>query len=147
MVSERTFTDAGRALVFLLLYGGVASALAPRFDPYLRVLVALLISVAVFAVVDTLPAAIRGERPLIHTRSRLYSVRGVVSLILIVLVTAVTIDWLRAMTALSEGLVTLVGFTTGVVVVLGPIAGYYWRRSGATQSATLGAGRPPRNSR
>jgi hypothetical protein len=147
MVSERTFTDAGRALVFLLLYGGMASALAPRFDPYLRVLVALLISVTVFAVGDILPAVIRGNRPLIDTDSRLYSVRGVVSLILIILVTAVTIDWLRAMTALSEVIVTLVGFTTGVVVVLGPIVGYYWRRSGANRSATEGVEEAPRNSK
>lgn len=129
MVSERTVTDGGRALVFLLLYGSVASALAPQFSPYLRVLGGLVISVAVFATVDILAALARRERPGIDADSRLYSVRGLVLLISIILVTAVTVDWLREVTARSEVVVTVAGFVVGITVVLGPVVGYYWRRS------------------
>lgn len=136
MVSRRTVTDAGRALAFLLLYGLVASALAPRLDPYFRVLGTLLVSVAVFAVVDVLPALVRSERPLIAANSRLYSVRGLILLILLILVTAVTADWLRRATDLSDVVVTVTGFVAGVAVVLGPVAGYYWRRSGGATPTT-----------
>lgn len=135
MVSERTFVDASRALLFLLLYAALASALEPRFAPYVRVVVALFASAAVFAAVDVLPALVRGERPLVDVDSRLYSVRGLIALISIVLVTAVTVDWLRGSTSLSGPVVTLAGVVVGITVVLGPIAGYYWRRS-ANRPAT-----------
>lgn len=129
MVSARTWVDAGRGLAFLLLYGLVASALAPRFHPYIRVAGALVVSLGIIAVVDILPRLFRGERPLIDTDSRLYSVRGLALLTLIILVTAVTADWLRTATTLPESLVTITGFVVGTIVVLGPVVGYYWRRS------------------
>lgn len=135
MVSGRTFTDAGRALVFLLLYGLVASALAPRLNPYPRVVGALGVSVAVFAAADILSALVRRERPFSRTNSRLYSVRGLVLLISIILVTAVTVDWLRRTTALPEVVVTVMGFGVGVAVILGPFVGYHWYRSGPDRSA------------
>jgi hypothetical protein len=49
MVSVRRATDAWHALVFLLVYGFVATAIAPGFGPYPRVLAALVVSVVVFA--------------------------------------------------------------------------------------------------
>ncbi|WP_276259889.1 hypothetical protein [Haloglomus litoreum] len=129
MVSARTWVDAGRGLAFLLLYGIVATALAPRFHPYTRVAGALVISLGIIAAADVLPRLFRGDRPLLDTDSRLYSVRGLALLTLIILVTAVTADWLRTATTLSESLVTIAGFVVGVIVVLGPVVGYYWRRS------------------
>lgn len=131
MFSGRTWVDAGRGLVFLVLYGAVTAALDSQLHRYVRVVAALTVSLGVIAVADVLPRLVRGERPLFSTDGRLYSVRGVVLLILIVLVTAVTIDWLRAATTLPESLVTLTGFVVGALVVLGPIAGYYWRHSTA----------------
>lgn len=131
MVSERTFTDASSALAFLLVYGVVATAIAPRFTAYLRVLAALFISIGIFGAVDILPALARRERPVLDTESRLYSVRGLVILISLVLVTAVTADWLRAATVLSEIVVIAIGIAVGIAVVLGPVVTYYWRRSRA----------------
>jgi hypothetical protein len=131
MVSERTFTDAWHALGFLFLYGLVATAIAPRFMPYPRVLAALAVAIVIFGALDILPPLVKGERPLIDSESRLYSVRGLVMLISIVLVTAVTIDWLRATTAFSEVVVTVAGFTVGIAIVVGPLVAYYWRRSRA----------------
>ena len=78
MVSVRRGTDAWHALVFLLVYGFVATAIAPGFGPYPRVLAALVVSVVVFAALDILPALARGKRPLVDTDSRLYSVRGLI---------------------------------------------------------------------
>lgn len=129
MVSERTFTDAWHALTFLLLYGVLATALAPRFTPYPRVLAALAVSVVLFGALDALPALVRGERPLLDTDGRLYSVRGLVALVGIVLVTAVTADWLRAAAGASDVVATAAGVALGVAVVLGPVVAYYWRRS------------------
>jgi hypothetical protein len=135
MISARSFTDAWRALLFLLLYATVASALATRFDPYLRVLAALGVSVVVFGGVDVLTSLIRGDRPLVGADGRLYSVRGLIVLVLVILVTAVTIDGLRGTTAFSEPVGTLLGFVVGVAVVLGPVVGYYWRRAASGPSA------------
>mgnify|MGYP000103029276 FL=1 len=132
MVSERTFTDAAYALAFLLLYGLVATVIAPQFTAYLRVLAALFVSISIFGALDILPALASGERPLFDSESRLYSVRGIVVLISLVLVTAVAADRLRATTALSDAVVTATGFVVGVAVVLGPIVAYYWRRAGPT---------------
>ena len=129
MVSAQTWVDAGRGLAFLLLYGLVAAALEPRFHPYVRAAGALAISLGVVAAADVVPRLIRGDRPLLSTESRLYSVRGLALLTLIILVTAVTADWLRTTTTLSESVVTLTGVVVGATVVLGPVAGYYWRRS------------------
>lgn len=134
MVSAQTWVDAGRGLVFLLMYSLIAAALEPRFHPYARVAGALAISLGLIAAVDVLPRLIRGERPLLSTDSRLYSVRGLALLTLIILVTAVTADWLRAATRLPEVVVTITGFVVGAIVVLGPVAGYYWRRSAAQPS-------------
>lgn len=131
MVSDRTLTDAWHALAFLLVYGLVATAIAPRFTPYPRVLATLAITIGIFGALDILPALARGERPLLNTKSRLYSVRGLVMLISIVLVTAVTIDWLRATTAFSEVVVTATGVTVGVAVVVSPLFVYYWQQSRA----------------
>lgn len=136
MVSERTFTDAWHALAFLLVYGLVATAIAPRFMPYPRVLAALAVTIFIFGALDILPALARGERPLLDTESRLYSVRGLVMLISVVLVTAVTVDWLRAVTAFSEAVVTATGFSLGVAVVIGPLAIYYWQRSSADHQSS-----------
>ncbi|MFC7138002.1 hypothetical protein ACFQRB_19175 [Halobaculum litoreum] len=134
MVSERLWIDAGRGLVFLLLYGLIAEALTPRFHPYLRAAAALALALAAIGAVDVGPRLIRGDRPLLDTDSRLYSVRGLALLTLLILVTAITADGLRAATTLPETVVTLAGFAVGVLVVLGPIAGYYWRRSAASPS-------------
>lgn len=136
MVSVRTVTDAWHALVFLLLYGFVATAIAPRFTPYPRVVAALVVSIIVFAALDMLPALARGNRPLIDTNSRIHSVRGLIVLILIVLVTAVTADWLRVTTDFAEVAVTMIGVVVGSVVVLGPVVAYHWRRSEAGQQST-----------
>ena len=94
----------------------------------------MAISLGLIAVVDVLPRLIRGERPLLTTDSGLYSVRGLALLTLIILVTAVTVSWLRAATGLPESVVTITGFVVGAVVVLGPVAGYYWQRSVAQPS-------------
>jgi len=50
-------------------------------------------------------------------------------LILLILVTAVTVDGLRATTTLSEIIVTIVGVFVGTIVILGPVVGSYWRGS------------------
>ena len=134
MVSAQTWVDAGRGLAFLLLYGLVAAALEPRFHPYVRAAGALAISLGVVAAADVVPRLIRGDRPLLSTESRLYSVRGLALLTLIILVTAVTADWLRTTTTLSESVVTLTGVVVGATVVLGPVAGSSWRRSVAQPS-------------
>ncbi len=136
MVSVRTVTDAWHALVFLLLYGFVVTAIAPRFGPYPRVVAALVVNIVVFAALDILPALARGKRPLVDRDSRLYSVRGLIVLILIVLVTAVTADWLRATTSFSEIVVTGIGVVTGSAAVLGPVVVYYWRRSAPDHQST-----------
>ena len=136
MVSVRRATDAWHALVFLLVYGFVDTAIAPGFGPYPRVLAALVVSVVVFAALDILPALARGKRPLVDTDSRLYSVRGLIVLIPIVFVTAVTADWLRATTSFSEVIVTGMGVVVGSAVVLGPVVVYYWRRSAADHQST-----------
>lgn len=134
MVSEQTWVDAGRALAFLLLYGltsGVlaTTALAPDLHLYLRVAVALILSLGVVAAVDVIPRLIRGDRPLLGSDSRLYSVRGVVLLILVILVTALIADLLRATTELSENALIITAVVVGAIVVLGPVVGYYWRQS------------------
>lgn len=129
MVSAQTWVDAARGLVFLLLYGFIATALEPRFHPYVRVVGALVVSLGVVAAADVIPQLVRGDRPLLSTDSLLYSVRGVALLILIILVTAVTADWLRTATTLPESLVAVTGFVVGAIVVLGPVAGYYWRQA------------------
>ncbi len=93
----------------------------------------MAISLGLIAAVDVLPRLIRGKQPLLTTDSRLYSVRGLALLTLIIFVTAVTADWLRAAPSLPEVGVTITGFV-GAVVVLGPVAGYYWRRAVAQPS-------------
>jgi hypothetical protein len=113
----------------LFLYGLVSAALASEFHPYIRVAVALTLSLGVLTSVDVVPRLLRGERPLLGTDSRLYSVRGVASLILVVLVTAVTVDLLRATTTLSENVLIVTATLVGAIVVFGPVVGYYYRRS------------------
>lgn len=129
MVSARTFVDAWRALAFLLLYGLLATGLAQMFSPYTRVGLALVGAVAVFAAMDLLPGVARGEFPSLDTDGMLYSVRGVVLLVLFVLVMAVTLDGLRAGTGFGEATVTFVSVVVAIAVVFGPVVGYYWRRS------------------
>jgi len=129
MASERTWVDAGRGLTFLFLYALTAGALEPRFHPYLRVIAALAVSLGIVAAVDGIPRLVRGDRPILDTDSRLYSVRGLAVFILLILVTAVTVDGLRATTTLSEIIVTIVGVFVGTIVVLGSVVGYYWRGS------------------
>ncbi|QLG29811.1 hypothetical protein HUG10_19555 (plasmid) [Halorarum halophilum] len=134
MVSEQTWIDAGRSLAFLLLYGLTSAALTTTalsadLHPYLRVAVALTLSLGVVAVVDAVPRLIRGDEPLLGVESRLYSVRGVVLIILVILVTAVTADLLRATTTFPETVLILTAVVVGAVVVLGPVIGYYWRQS------------------
>lgn len=123
--------DAGYALAFLLIYGLAAAAIAPRATAYPRALAALFLTVLVFGALDILPALVRGDRPLLDTESRLYSIRGLVMLTLIILVTAVTADWLRATTAVPDVVAIVTGFAAGVAVVLGPPVAYFWRRSRA----------------
>lgn len=134
MVSERTWIDAGRSLAFLLLYGLISgalatTALAANLHLYVRVVVALTLSLGAVAVVDTVSHLIRSDKPLFGVESRLYSVRGVVLLILLMLVTAVTADLLRATTTLSETVLILTAFVISGFVILGPVIGYYWRQS------------------
>jgi hypothetical protein len=101
----------------------------PDLHLYLRVAVALILSLGVFAAVDVIPRLICGDRPLLGSDSRLYSVRGVVLLILIILVTALIADLLRATTELSENALIITAVVVGAIVVLGPVVGYYWRQS------------------
>jgi len=133
MVSRQTWVDAGRALAFLLLYGVISAALATELargvQPYLRVAVALALSLGVVAALDVVPRLVQGDRPLVAKDSRLYSVRGVALLILVVLSTALIADVLRATTTLSETVLVNAAVVAGVVVVLGPVVGYYWRQS------------------
>lgn len=134
MVSERMWIDAGRALAFLLLYGLVSAALATtapvsELHLYLRVAVALTLSLGVIAAVDVVPRLIRGDRPLLDEESRIYSIRGVVLVILVILATALIADLLRAITTLPENVLVNTAIVAGIIVVLGPVVGYYWRQS------------------
>jgi len=134
MVSEQTWVDAGYTLAFLLLYGLVAGVLATTppasdFHPYLRTAVALALSLGVVAAIDVVPRLIRGDRPLVEKNSRLYSIRGVVLLILVILVIASVADLFRATTTLSESVLTSTAIVIGAIVVFGPLVGYYWYQS------------------
>ncbi|WP_254822828.1 hypothetical protein [Haloglomus halophilum] len=134
MVSERTWADASRGLVFLLMSGVVTGALGaftPQPHPYLQVVAGLGLTLGIVGAVDVLPQLIRGDRPALDTNSYLYSLRGLVWLLLIILLTALIADLLRATTTLSETAIITTGFAVGVVLVLGPVVGYYWRRSAA----------------
>lgn len=129
MVSARTIGNAGRALAFLMLYFLVVAAVAPVLQPYLRVVVGLAVAIGVFAALDVGPALARGESPTIDADSALYSVRGLILLILFVLVAGVTLDALRATTSLSDTWQTVGAVGVAVLVVFGPVVGYYWRGS------------------
>lgn len=134
MVSEQTWVDAGYTLAFLLLYGlvsGVLTATVPASDlhPYVRAAVALTLSLGFVVAIDVVPRLIRGDRPLLETSSRLYSIRGMVLLILVILVTASVADLLRAITTLPESVLTLTAIVVGAIVIFGPVVGYYWRQS------------------
>lgn len=129
MVSARTIGNAGRALAFLMLYFVVVTAVAPVLHPYLRVVVGLVVAGAVFAALDVVPALVRGESPTIDEDSALYSVRGLVLLIVFVLVAGLTLDALRATTDLSDTWQTVAAVGVAVLVVFGPVVGYYWRGS------------------
>ncbi|WP_276258550.1 hypothetical protein [Haloglomus litoreum] len=134
MVSERTWANASRGLVFLLIYGVVTGALGafiPQFHPYLRVVAGLGLTLGILGAVDVLPQLIRGGGLALDTNSYLYSVRGLVWLSLIILLTALIADLLRATTTLPDTVAIITGFAVGVVLVLGPVVGYYWRRSTA----------------
>lgn len=50
-------------------------------------------------------------------------------LILVILVTALIADLLRATTALSENTLIIMAVVVGAIVILGPVVGYYWRQS------------------
>lgn len=129
MVSARTIGDAGRALAFLMLYFIVVMAVAPALDPYVRVVVGVLVASVVFAALDVGPALVRGESPTLGPDSALYSVRGVILLIVFVLVAGLALDGLRAATSLSEVGLSLGAVGIAVLLVFGPLVGYYWRAS------------------
>lgn len=129
MVSERTISNAMRTAAFLILYSLVASMLPAAYGPYLRIGIALVIAVGIFLALDLLRATLRGEPLSITEEWALYSVRGLVLLILFVLVTAVAVDSFRSVTGIPESILVPLAVAVGAVVVFGPAVGYYWRRS------------------
>jgi hypothetical protein len=112
-----------------MLYFLVVAAVAPVLHPYLRAVVGLTVALAVFALLDVAPALARGESPRIDADSALYSVRGLVLLIVFVLVAGLALDTLRAATTLSGIGLTVGAVGIAVLLVFGPVVGYYWRGS------------------
>ncbi len=129
MISARTVGNAGRALAFLMLYFLIVTAVAPLLHPYLRVVAGLVVASAVFAVLDVAPALVRGETPTLGEDSALYSVRGLILLILFVLVAGLALDGLQVVTGLSGVGLTIGAVGIAVLAVFGPVIAYYWRGS------------------
>lgn len=129
MVSEQTISNAMRAVAFLILYSLIASMIPIAYGPYLRVGIALLVAVGIFFTVDLVRAILREESLSITEEWALYSVRGLVLLILFVFVTAVAVDGFRSTTVVPEVALVPLAVAVGGVVVFGPVVGYYWRRS------------------
>lgn len=131
MVSERTIHTAVNTVAFLLLYSLVANVLGGTFGigTLQGAVVALVVSLGVFAALDTVEALLGGDRPTFREGSRLYAVRGLLVLYLFFAVTAGAAELLRATTALTDTAVVLTGALVAVVVVFGPLVGYYYRQS------------------
>ena len=129
MVTGQTISNAMRAAAFLILYSLIASMLSTAYSPYLRVAIALVIAVGIFLAVDLVRATLRGKPLSVTEEWALYSVRGLVLLILFVLVTAVTVDGFRSATGVPEVALVPLAVAFGAVVVFGPVVGYYWFRS------------------
>ncbi|MDZ7747004.1 MAG: hypothetical protein U5K28_11025 [Halobacteriales archaeon] len=129
MVSEQTISNAMRGVAFLLLYSLIASIIPIAYSPYLRGGLALLVAVGIFFAVDLVRVFLREESFSITEEWTLYSVRGLVLLILFVFVTAVAVDGFRSTTVVPEVALVPLAVAVGAVVVFGPVVGYYWRRS------------------
>jgi len=123
MVSEQTISNAMRAVAFLILYSLIASMIPTAYGPYLRVGIALVIAVGIFFAVDLVRVILRGEPLSITEEWALYSVRGLVLLILFVLVTAVAVDGFRSMAAVPEVVLVPLAVAVGAVVVLDQSSG------------------------
>lgn len=129
MVAEQTISNAMRAAVFLILYSLIASMVPTAYGPYLRVGITLMIAVGIFFAVDLVRVVFQGEPLSITDDWALYSVRGLVLLILFVFVTAVAVDGFRSVTAIPEVALVPLAVAVGAAVVFVPVVGYYWRRS------------------
>lgn len=130
MVSERSIHVAVNTVAFLLLYsllaGWVGDALS--LSTFTGGILGMVGSVAVFAVLDGLEAALGGD-PFLGEGSRLHAVRGLFVLYLFFLVTTGAAGALDANTALPAVVVVLAGALVATLVVFGPLVGYYYRRS------------------
>jgi len=138
MVSERTIHYAVNTVAFLLLYSLLASWLgdALSLSTLGGAVVGLVASLAVFGALDAAEAALGGDLTFLGDGSRLHAVRGLLVLYLLLLATAGTAELLRVTTGLSNTTVVVTAFVVAVVVVFGPLVGYYYRRSvGATPAA------------
>ena len=134
MVSARTIHYGLNNVAFLALYSLVANWLggALSLGTIAGAVVALAISLGVFAALDVVKARLRSDSADASTfgeGSRLYAVRGLLVLYLFFLVTAGAAEVLRATTGLSDTVVVLSGALVAAVVVFGPLVGYYYRRS------------------
>jgi hypothetical protein len=129
MVSGQTISNGMRAAAFLILYSLIASMFSSVYGPYLRVGIALIIAIGIFLAVDLVRAIRRGGPLSITEDWALYSVRGLILLILFVFVTAVAVDGFRSVTGIPEVALVPLAVAVGAVVVFGPVVGYYWRRS------------------
>lgn len=138
MVSERSIRVAVNTVAFLLLYSLLASWLgdALSLSTLGGVVVGLVASLAVFGALDAAEAALGGDLTFLGEGSRVHAVRGLLVLYLFFLVTALGAEGLRASTGLSDTAAVMTGALVAVVVVFGPLVGYYYRRSLDTATAT-----------
>lgn len=136
MVSERSVHVAVNTVAFLLLYSLLASWLGATLSlsTLEGAVVGLVASLALFGALDAVETALGGD-PFLGEGSRLHAVRGLLVLYLVFLVTAGAAELLRATTGLSNTAVVLTGFVVAVLVVFGPLVGYYYRRSLDTATA------------
>ena len=137
MVSERTVHYAVNTVAFLLLYSLLASWLGDALSLATLggAVVGMVASVAVFGALDAVETALGGELSFLGEGSRLHAVRGLLVLYLFFLVAALGAEGLRATTGLSATAVALTGAVVALVVVFGPLVGYYYRRSVDTPAA------------
>lgn len=138
MVSERTVRFAVNAVAFVFLNSLLAGWLETSIALSMLGVTAsaFVASVGIFAALDTAEALLGGETPTFGEGSRLYAVRGLLVLYLLIVVLAGVAELLRTTTRLSDTTVVVTAFVVAVVVVFGPLVGYYYRRSvGATAAA------------
>ena len=131
MVSERSIHVAVNTVAFLLLYsllaGWVGDALS--LSTVESGVLGLVGSLAVFAALDAAESALGGDLTVLGEGSRLHAVRGLLVLYVFFLVTAGAAELLQATTGLSDTAVVLTGALVAVLVVFGPLVGYYYRQS------------------